>query len=331
MSKYVTSPIEPKGLIHAMLLDGQGGSQRLTWNEVNQLDEDQSGLWLHFDYSEKDVQDWLTHCSGLNEIAVDGLLNSETRPHVLTRGNNLLLILRGVNLNPGANPEDMVSVRVWSDGKTLISTRKRMLLSTQDIVEKLENGTGATSVSRLLIDWIDHIVARMNDTINLLEDNILEIEENIFVGEPKELRSSLLKIRQQSIGIRRYIAPQREALSKLGAEPLVWLNDIHRLTLRSIADRQIRYIEDIDALKERASMVQDELISRVSEQLNNRSYVLTVIAAIFLPLGFFTGLMGINVGGMPGVDSSVGFWIVVWLCVGASGLLGAFLHWKKWL
>ncbi len=38
-------------------------------------------------------------------------------------------------------------------------------------------------------------------------------------------------------------------------------------------------------------------------------YVLSVIAAIFLPLGFLTGLLGINVGGIPGADNPEAFWL----------------------
>lgn len=329
MSPFINTEKAPNGLIHAVSLDGKGGCKELNWSEVNSIRTEQQ-LWLHFDYCDAQAQDWIRNCSGLNEVAADGLLSPENRPHVLTRGNNLLLILRGVNLNQGENPEDMVSVRVWTNGRLLISTRKRLLTSTRDVLERLENGIGPESTSGLLISWIERLILRMNDTISSIEDHVSDIEEALFENEPSELRSELLRIRQQCIGLRRYIAPQREALSKLVSEPLAWLNDIDRLTLRSIADRQIRYVEDIDAIKERATMVKEELGSRVSEQLNNRSYVLTVVAAIFLPLGFFTGLMGVNVGGMPGIENDIAFWLVVVICVVSSGLLGSYFYWKKW-
>lgn len=331
MSKMMTSEHAPKGLVHALLLDGNGGAHKVEWQAIDALNAKQCYLWLHFDYSEPEAQKWITNHSGLTDIAVDGLLNNENRPTVLTRGENLLLILRGINLNPGSDPEDMVSVRIWTNGKLLISTRKRTLLSTLDVVSNLTNNSGSRNTSDLLIDWIDRIVGRMSDTVNLLEDNLLEIEEQLFSGDPKVLRSSLLQVRKQSIGIRRYIAPQREALNRLIAEPLAWLNDMDRLRMRSILDHQIRYVEDIDAAKERASMAQEELVSRVSEQLNKRSYVLTIVAAIFLPLGFFTGLMGVNVGGMPGINYPLAFWLVLGICFGIAALLWAVFYWRKWL
>ena len=106
---------------------------------------------------------------------------------------------------------------------------------------------------------------------------------------------------------------------------------MNRLRLREVNDRLIRYVEDIDEVRERAAMAQEELLSRVSEQMNQRSYVFTVVATIFLPLGFFTGLMGINVGGMPGVEDGDAFWIVVAMCIGVIAALAVLFRWKRWL
>jgi len=60
-------------------------------------------------------------------------------------------------------------------------------------------------------------------------------------------------------------------------------------------------------------------------------YVLSVVAAIFLPLTFVTGLLGMNVGGLPGLESPVGFaWSIVIMIV--TGIcLALFFRWKKWL
>ena len=100
-------------------------------------------------------------------------------------------------------------------------------------------------------------------------------------------------------------------MNRLCNEQIAWLDDLNRIRLREANDRLIRHIEDIDEVRERAAMAQEELLSQMSEQMNQRTYVFTIIATLFLPLGFFTGLMGINVGGMPGVEDDWGFWIVV--------------------
>lgn len=321
----------PSGLIHALLLDGKGGARALTWPEVVSWQQHQGALWLHFDYTDEQARAWIENESGLNHISVEGLLCDETRPHILSRGDNLLCVLRGVNLNPGSNPEDMVSLRLWTDGKRLISTRKRALLSTQDLVDSLAENDGPKDIQSLLVTWIERLVWRMSDTVDGFEDDLLALEESLFDNQPKDVRQGLMLLRKQTLGIRRYLAPQREAINRLISVPLSWMDELHVLHLRGVADRQIRHIEDIDAVRERAAMAQEELVNTISEQANSRTYVLTIVAAIFLPLGFFTGLLGINVGGVPGVENDAAFWIVSGACLAVTlGLAGLF-YWRRWL
>jgi len=103
------------------------------------------------------------------------------------------------------------------------------------------------------------------------------------------------------------------------------------MKLREVSDRLVRHIENIDAVRERAAITQEELINRVSEQLNKRMYVLSVVAAIFLPLGFFTGLLGVNVGGIPGGDNPKAFLVFILLLIVVVIFQVLLFRWKKWL
>jgi zinc transporter len=171
----------------------------------------------------------------------------------------------------------------------------------------------------------------MSDTVDNFEDEVMALEDRVLSDAASTLRYDLALLRKQTIAIRRYLAPQREALNRLITEKLSWLTSSYQMQLREISDRLVRHIEDIDAVRERAALAQEELLSLVSEQMNERMYVLSLVAAIFLPLGFFTGLMGINVGGMPGVENDEAFWVVVALCVAVMLVLAAVFRWKKWL
>ena len=321
----------PKGLLHALLLDGKGGSRDFEWSSVHSWTPEQGCLWLHFNYEEAEASDWLSEQSNLSGLAVQALLSEETRPRTTNLGSELLLALRGVNLNPGSDPEDMVSIRLWTDGQRIISTRRRQLLSTDDVLERIGAGIGPVDVGGLIVELIDRIVYRMSDTVDNFENDVMALEEQVMSEVPHRLRYDLAQLRKQTISLRRYLAPQREALNRLVLEKLAWITDDHRMQLREISDRLIRHIEDIDAVRERAAVTQEELLSQISEQMNSRMYVLSIVAAIFLPLGFFTGLMGINVGGMPGVESEQAFWMVVALCVGVMTVLGIVFRHKKWL
>ena len=116
--------------------------------------------------------------------------------------------------------------------------------------------------------------------------------------------------------LRRYMAPQKDAIGQLRTSDLNWMLPAHKRHLQESFDRVLRYVEDLDAIRERAQIVKDELANILADRLNKNMYVLSVIAAIFLPLGFLTGLLGINIGGIPGADSSNAFWVFSSILVG---------------
>ena len=137
------------------------------------------------------------------------------------------------------------------------------------------------------------------------------------------LDQTIVDIRKQAIMLRRYIAPQRDVMQHLRTSELKWLNAMHKRHLQESYDRVLRYAEDLDAIRERAQIVKDELANALSDRLNRNLYILSVIAAIFLPLGFLTGLLGINVGGIPGADNPLAFWLVI----AGMGILVAIQVW----
>ncbi|WP_237066483.1 zinc transporter ZntB [Microbulbifer guangxiensis] len=319
------------GLIHAYLLDGQGGGRYMDWSGVEQWEPSQGALWLHFDYSQAPVRHWLEQQGDLDPLVAEALLTEETRPRTLPLGEGLLIALRGVNLNPQSQPEDMVSIRLWVDEHRIISTRKRRLLSVGDLLQSLEAGRGPHGTDDLLVSLTDLLVWRMSDTVEGFENTIDELEDRLLGTDTRGLRTELAQLRKQTITLRRYLAPQREALSRLLVEKVDWFDEGCRIRLREVSDRLQRHIEDIDAVRERAAVTQEELLSRNSEQLNSRMYVLSVVAAIFLPLGFLTGLLGINVGGIPGSDNPNAFLLFTGILVVAVVLQILVFRWRKWL
>lgn len=312
------------GLVTAHILDGHGGSREVAWPAIATWSPADGPLWVHLDYTDASAARWLREDSGLDEVAVEALLADETRPRAVNHGAGLLVTLRGVNLNPGADPEDMVSIRLWVDEHRVISTRKRRLLSVEDVRGAMARGTGPDTAADLLVRLAEGLVGRMAEVISDIDDRVSQLENDLDAAEHRQLRPTIAGLRRQIIELRRYLAPQREALARLWAEKAPWLDEGDRLHLREIADRMTRYVEELDLDRERALLAQEYLANSLAEQMNSRMYVLSLAAAIFLPLGFITGLLGINVGGIPGTESPWAFLAVV-IIIAAIGV-GQFLY-----
>ncbi len=298
--------------VYALLLDGKGGARNLTGDEIVAWQPEQGVLWLHFDYTLPETAAWF-ESSDLNELVCDALLTENTRPRVTPIDDSLLIALRGVNLNPGADPEDMVSIRLYVSEHRIISTRKRRLMSVTELVDALQSGQGPADVADFLVALAERMVDRMGDVVEDIEETLSGQELELFDTSAQEMRQQLAEVRRQTIQLRRYFGPQRDALNQLQTERLPWFPVEQRLQLREINDQLLRHIEDLDVIRERTTMAQEQLMSLQSDLLNQRMYILSMISAVFLPLGFLTGLLGINVGGIPGSDSPYAFALFVLL------------------
>ncbi len=311
-------------LLFAYILDGSGGGRNVGWDEINAWTPADGLLWIHLDAKSEATKNWLVDESGLDEIACEMLLAGEVRPRTVLNKEGSVIILRGVNLNPGADPEDMVSIRVWIDQHRVITTLRRKVMSIEDLCKAIRKGQGPTSLGEFVTELADRLVERMADVIETIDENVSKVEETVMSGEPSELRELIGSNRRQAISLRRFLTPQMEALSRLQTERIPSLKDVDRVRLREITDRTTHYIESLDVSRELAAMAQEGLHSRLSEQLERRMYTLAIITAIFLPLTFITGLLGINVAGIPGANSSWGF-------IGVSSVLILILSGQLWL
>jgi zinc transporter len=224
----------------------------------------------------------------------------------------------------------MVSVRIWIEANRIISTRRRRLLSIQDVRQSLLAGDGPASAGEFLCALVERLADRIGDFVDAIEDRMDAAEEEIAEGRAKDFRQRLSALRREIAHVRRFLAPQRDALDRLNRQQESWLAEPDAHGLRQEADRITRYLEDLDLAKERAIVLQEELLSQVAQEQNARMYVLSVVAAIFLPLTFVTGLLGMNVGGLPGLENNLGFvWSVIVMVVAACGLI-VFFRWKRW-
>lgn len=288
-------------------------------------------LWIHLDSQNPEAQVWLRDASGLGELACEALLAEETRPRCATIGEGLLVFLRGVNLNPGAEPEDMVSLRIWSDASRLISLGRRRLNAIQDLAQELEDGAGPSHSAGLLTGLTGHLLERMAPAHNELEEAVDDLEERALGDEAEDLQPELAEIRRQIISLRRHLAPQREAMLRFAQTNVGFIDEASHAELQIHADQWARHVEGLEELRDRATVTYDLLKSRQADVMNRRMLVLSVVTAVFLPLGLITGLLGINVGGIPGSTSDGAFVAVcvLMLCVGALEAW-AFKRMKWW-
>lgn len=319
-------------LLFGRVLDGAGGGRVIGWAEGQhwQPANEDEVLWLHLCRTRPGVQDWLEGL-GIPEPTAELLVSDSTRPRAFVEGNALVATLRGINSNPGAEPEDMVSMQLWSDGVRVISLRRLPLQTPRVTQDEIDEGIGPKDAGALITTLTENMIARMNQSIVDMNDHIDLLEDIDLDAQSDQVLAKITTIRRNCLALKRHMGPQHAAFEAIARDAPPWFEEHDRREMAETIARLRRYLDDIDISKESAMVLMDEIRARALASSDRTNYVLTVVAAVFLPLTFLTGLLGINVGGIPGADDSRAFGIVVGICgLILLGLLVLFRKWK-WL
>lgn len=309
-------------IIFSYVFDVHGKASKLDNEKVVEELKNQGLSWVHLDANNKLTKKWLeSEVSYLDHLIIDALIVEETRPRVMEFDGGLLIILRGVNLNENAEPEDMVSVRMWIDSERIITIQRRDLKAVFDIKDNIESGKIIKNSGEFLYNLLYQILLVTSPFLYDLTEKVNDLEEKISTTHNIKFREKILQIRTQSAIFKRYLMPQREAIAKLKIIDHSWINDWTKRHFQENLDHITHMIEELDEVRDRSQILHDELANSLTEKLNRNMYKLSLITVIFMPLTFVTGLFGMNVGGIPGHDYPSAFYICSFVMI-----LVAFLH-----
>jgi zinc transporter len=289
-------------------------------------------VWIHLNANSPEAAAWARTEAFIPQGATDVIFASETRPHIAKFDTGISVNLRSVNHNPGAEPEDMVSLRIWADPKHVVTAQRRQVRAIADVREIVEKPkSGPKNPGEFVALLASKVTKAIEPYVEEVADSIDELEDIVLEDSERNVRARLADARRVAVQLRRYIAPQRDAINAMS------LSDIHlfdartRLALRETSDAVTRMTEDIDAARERAMILHEQIMDRRSEEMNRNMLILATATAVFLPLHFLVGLLGINVAGIPGADNPLAFWAVVAITLSIGAAMIGFFHARGWL
>ena len=323
--------IESRGILFAHLFRPGDPLQRVTWPKIEQWQPNHGFLWVHLALNDNVVRDWLENIAALPAMIPAALLDRTTRPRLVVRDNGVLVILHGVNLDTHSDPGDTIALHLWCEEHRVISLRYARVIAAQLVEEQLLHGELVASAGSLLVALTHEVVKQLEPVVFDLGEQVDEIEEALLQHNQRDLRNRLSNLRRQTIRLRRHMAPQREVLHRLSTLRLPWLTATHHAQFAEVADDFVRQLESLDSLRDHMVIVDGELTARQADQLNQGMYRLALVTTIFLPLTFVTGLLGINVAGIPSAESPTAFLVVCLMLVGVTlGEIWLFFK-MKWL
>lgn len=307
--------------------DGKGGAQPILADSIG---TQSTPFWLHLNYASQTSADWLEQTPLVPDLVRDALTGKSSRPRITRLGDGTFITLRGINLDNDNLADPLVTLCIYLTDKLIISTRDRPEISVDLMDDDLKIGVGPISSGDWIVELAANLTDRASEFIDTLHDRIIELEDGLMEGQIPE-RGEMALIRKQLIILRRYLLPQRDVFSRLATDKLVWMADDDRHRMQDIADRLGRGLDDLDASIARTTVLSDEVSNLMSEATNRRTYTMSVLALLFLPASFLTGLFGVNLGGMPATQYKWAFAsfcaILILIAVG----IGWWLKRSKWV
>jgi zinc transporter len=286
-------------------------------------------VWIHVD-SVDDPELAMLAGSDMPDVAANALVATETRPRCDRIEQGAILNLRGPAAGEVDTTDRLVSIRMWVRRGKVNSLTRRPLLATQAVLADMkagkivDPGDLVAAFAREISAELDPQVAELGD---ILDDCEIDLEgRNVY-----RLRSNIARIRAEAIAFRRFVAPDRDALQTLALQDFDWLAEEDRLHIREAADRFARMAEELEAVRERSALLHEQLTDLRGEEIDQRSLLISIVAFIFLPLTFITGLLGMNVKGIPFADEPWAFWGVCALCVVLAAAVMAWFSRRHWL
>ncbi|SEM45237.1 zinc transporter [Loktanella fryxellensis] len=283
--------------------------------------------WLHLDLADPALPDWAD--AHLPPLARRTLLADRTRPRLDTEDDGMAITLRGINLNAGAAAADMVSLRIWLTATLVVSVRRQRVFALDDVRAQIDAGDAPRSPGHMLARITDNLVHRLEEVASAREDITDTMEEAVYATNPAPI-ADLAPLRREIIKFRRHVAPLAETLTQISQSPTDLIRKDLRHRLRETASRSRWALDELSEVHDRLTAMSDHLDTVQNARLERNGYRLSIVAAIFLPLGFLTGLFGVNVGGLPGLQDEKGFLVLCLGMLGIGGMTAAVLRWLRW-
>lgn len=173
-------------------------------------------------------------------------------------------------------------------------------------------------------DRLEPVVEHVGDVLDGLEEEILD--EHI-----PDLSARLVRTRRTLITLRRMIWPQRDVLNTLEMEELSFFTEWDRARLREAMQRTTRLGEELQSLSERAALVHEQINDMRGEQMNRTMLVLASVTVVAMPMTVVSGLLGMNVAGIPLQNNPEAFWFVVLGLAAIGAATVWFMHARRWL
>ncbi|GAB4233281.1 MAG: magnesium/cobalt transporter CorA [Methyloligellaceae bacterium] len=273
---------------------------------------------------------------GLHRLALEDVINAHQRPKAEAFDDHVFIVARApVAGHPGDSEQFCLFV-----GEDFVLTFQEQPVATiAPVRNRLRQGGGRLRKSGpdyLAYALIDAIIDGYFPLLEHCGDRLEDLEDEIVTAPDQDHVSALHELKRELLMIRRLVWPMREMINSLIRDEQGRFSETTRLYLRDCYDHAIQLMDITETYREIATGLLDIYISSISAKMNEVMKILTIIATIFMPLAFITGIYGMNFDtsspwNMPELRYPYGYPVVLLSFVVITGAMLVYFRRKGWL
>jgi magnesium transporter len=269
-----------------------------------------------------------------HELAVEDALSELEYPKVESYGDYLYVILHRIDFQAPEHCFKTHDVDFFLGRNYLVTIHSGDTRSIQRVAEICERNSMALGEgpAGLMHRIVDSMVDNYRPEIEELNDRLDALEERVFEGGTASLAKDILDFKRDVASLRRVVQPQRDVVGRLARREFPFFDEQISYRYRDVYDHLVRLADESMVFQDRITSLLDANLAIVSNQLNTVMKILTIIATVFMPLTFITGLYGMNVDlphfGLGGVTM---FWMLMGVMAAIVAAMLVYFRRRGWI
>ncbi len=288
-----------------------GSREALDWLQAHRAQPGDAFLWLHFNLAQNSAERWLRLHADLSEAFYEALHDGSHSSRIEHVDDRLVAVLNDVHFDFSFDPSDLSTLWLEAAPHCMVSARRQPLRSIDRLRTAVRRGEAPRSTVELLVHLLRDQGDVLVDIVRSLNAKVDETEDGLLAGRVDGRAGALGGLRRLIVRLQRVLAPEPAALVRMLQHPPAWMGAADLQDFRASGEEFAVVLRDLAALQERIKLLQEEIATRVNEENNRSLFILTIVTVLVLPINIVSGLLGMNVGGLPLAQHPHGFWIVV--------------------
>ena len=291
--------------------------------------------WINIDgVHDVDVIEKIGKNYGIHPLLLEDIVNTEQRPKIEDFEGYLFLVVKMLSFDEKQREIKTEQVSLVLGPNYVLSFQERegdVFDPVRDRIRRAKGRIRKMGADYLAYALLDAIVDGYFLILERIGDRIEELEESLISQPDTKTLTAIHYLKREMIFLRRSVWPLREVISGMSRRESTLIKESTEIFLRDVYDHTIQVIDTIETYRDMVSGMLDTYLSSISNRMNEVMKVLTIFAAIFIPLTFVAGIYGMNFSYMPELGWKWGYFAALAIMAAICISMLIYFRNKKWL